>query len=78
MRFFITGATGFIGSRVARLLVEAGQEVDALVRDPSRAQHLARLGVRLHAGDITDAASLLDAMAGADGVFHIAGWYKIG
>ncbi|MBV8082150.1 MAG: NAD-dependent epimerase/dehydratase family protein [Candidatus Eremiobacteraeota bacterium] len=78
MRFFITGATGFIGSRVARLLVEAGQEVDALVRDPSRAQHLARLGVRLHAGDITDAVSLRAPMAGADGVFHIAGWYKIG
>jgi len=47
MRYLVTGATGFIGSRVARQLREAGHEVVALVRDPGRARLLDDLGVRL-------------------------------
>ncbi|HME80863.1 MAG TPA: NAD-dependent epimerase/dehydratase family protein [Candidatus Eremiobacteraceae bacterium] len=78
MKYFVTGATGFIGGHVARQLVLSGHTVVALARDPSRAGDLARLGVAVHAGDITDAASLRAPMAGVDGVFHIAGWYKIG
>ncbi|HEY7780188.1 MAG TPA: NAD-dependent epimerase/dehydratase family protein [Ktedonobacterales bacterium] len=78
MRYFITGATGFIGGRVARQLVAAGHQVVALARDPAKAGDLAGLGVELHAGDITDRASLRAPMTGVDGVFHIAGWYKIG
>lgn len=78
MRYFVTGATGFIGGRVVRLLRAAGHEVDALVRFPSKAPALAALGVRLHPGDITDRESMRAGMAGADGVFHLAAWYKIG
>lgn len=78
MRYFVTGATGFIGAHVARQLREAGHEVVAVVRDPAKAKLLARVGVRVHRGDITDRESLRAPMTGADGVFHLAGWYKIG
>lgn len=78
MKYFITGATGFIGGRITQMLVEAGHEVVALVRTPSKAQHLADMGVTLAEGDITDKASMRDPMTGVDGVYHIAAWYKVG
>ena len=76
MNYFVAGATGFIGGRVARQLLAAGHEVITLARTPSRAQDLVALGVKVHAGDITDKASLHIPMRGVDGVFHIAAWYK--
>lgn len=78
MKFFITGATGFVGGRVARLLIANGHEVVALVRDPNKARSLADLGVSLAPGDITNKASMVAPMTGADGVFHLAAWYKVG
>ncbi len=78
MKYFITGATGFIGGVLARQLREAGREVIAVVRDPAKAQDLAKLGVTLHQGDVTDKESMRKPMTGVDGVFHVAGWYKIG
>lgn len=78
MNYFLTGATGFIGGRLARQLREAGHEVRALVRDPRKADELEKSGVVLHAGDIRHRPSVESAMAGADGVFHVAAWYKIG
>lgn len=78
MKYFLTGATGFIGRRVARQLVAAGHAVVAVVRDPARAGDLSALGVALHRGDVTDRESMRAPMTGADGVFHIAGWYKVG
>jgi nucleoside-diphosphate-sugar epimerase len=78
MRYLVTGATGFVGGRVARQLIAAGHAVVAVVRDPARAGALADLGVTLAPGDVTDRASLRAPMAGVDGVFHIAGWYKVG
>lgn len=78
MRYFVTGATGFIGGYVARQLRERGDEVVALVRSPSKAADLAALGVDLVPGDITDPSSMRGPMSGVDGVFHIAGWYKLG
>jgi nucleoside-diphosphate-sugar epimerase len=50
----------------------------ALVRKPSRAGDLAAWGVTLHLGDVTNRESLRAGMAGADGVFHCAGWYRLG
>jgi uncharacterized protein YbjT (DUF2867 family) len=73
MRYFVTGATGFIGGRVAGQLAAAGHEVRALVRDPAKAADLAAAGIRPFPGDITDRATLPGAMQGVDGVFHIAG-----
>src|SRR5579884_340021 len=78
MKYFVTGATGFIGGHVARQLLAAGHEVNALARTPSRAQELAALGVKVYEGDITDKESLRTPMTGVDGIFHIGAWYKIG
>src|SRR5260221_411750 len=78
MKYFVTGATGFIGGRVARQLLSAGHEVIMLARTPSKAQALVAMGVKVHAGDLTDKESLRAPMAGVDGVFHIAAWYKVG
>jgi nucleoside-diphosphate-sugar epimerase len=55
-----------------------GHEVVALLRTPAAASHLARLGVILRTGDIIDRESLREPMTGADGVFHLAAWYKLG
>ena len=78
MKYFVTGATGFIGAHVARQLVQAGHQVVAVVRNPDRAHDLANLGIAIHKGDVTEKQSIRAPMAGVDGVFHIAGWYKIG
>jgi nucleoside-diphosphate-sugar epimerase len=78
MKYLVTGATGFVGGRVARQLSEAGHEVVAVVRDPNKAAPLAALGVQLAQGDVTDKESMRAVMMGVDGLFHIAGWYKIG
>lgn len=78
VKYFVTGATGFIGSYLATQLAEAGHEVRALARSPDRAVGLAEHAVQLHQGDITSKESMRDAMHGADGVFHVAGWYQLG
>ena len=78
MIYLVTGATGFVGGAVARQLSAAGHRVRAVVRTPSKAAGLAALGVDLCPGDVADKASMRAAMTGVDGVFHIAGWYKIG
>jgi nucleoside-diphosphate-sugar epimerase len=77
-RYFVTGATGFIGGEVVKQLVGRGHRVVALVRTLDGTALLQTLGVDLHVGDITYRASLGPPMNGVDGVFHIAGWYKIG
>ena len=78
MRCFITGATGFIGGRIARQLTEAGHEVIALVRDRKKADGIMDLGISITQGDITDKESMRSPMSGVDGVFHVAALYKIG
>src|SRR5690242_5873856 len=78
MKYFVTGATGFVGGRVVRQLLAGGHQVNALARTPAKAADLAALGVTLFPGDVSDAAGLRAPMAGVDGVYHIAGWYKVG
>ena len=78
MKYFVTGATGFIGGALARQLREAGHEVYAVVRNPDKAADLLQIGVKLFPGDVTDKESMRPAMSGVDGVFHVAGWYKVG
>lgn len=78
MKYFVTGATGFVGGVLARKLREARHEVHASVRSPEKAKELQDIGVTLYKGDVTDKESMREAMTGVDGVFHVAGWYKIG
>jgi nucleoside-diphosphate-sugar epimerase len=78
VKYFVTGATGFVGGHVARQLIAAGHDVVAVVRTPAKAKDLTDLGVVLHQGDVTEKESMRAPMQGVDGVFHIAGWYKIG
>jgi nucleoside-diphosphate-sugar epimerase len=78
MKYFITGATGFVGGVLARKLREQGHEVHASVRSPEKTKDLKALGIRVFKGDVTDKESMREAMTGTDGVFHVAGWYKIG
>jgi dihydroflavonol-4-reductase len=78
MRAFVTGATGFIGSRTVRRLRERGDEVVALVRDAARARWLQELGCELVPGDLGDAAAILRGTTGADAVLHIGAIYQVG
>jgi nucleoside-diphosphate-sugar epimerase len=78
MKYFVTGATGFVGGVLARKLHAAGHEVHASVRNLDKAKDLHDIGVKLFKGDVTDKESMREAMKGVDGVFHVAGWYKIG
>ena len=78
MKYFITGATGFVGGVLTRQLREAGHEVLASVRSIEKARDLQALGVKLFKGDVTDKESMREPMTGVDGVYHVAGWYKVG
>jgi dihydroflavonol-4-reductase len=69
----VTGATGFIGSHVARLLVERGDDVRATVRRGSDPTPLNRGGIATVTADILDRRAVRRAMAGVERVFHVAG-----
>jgi dihydroflavonol-4-reductase len=78
MRAFITGATGFVGGRVADKLRKRGDDVVCLVRDPGKAGGLRAAGCEIVEGDLADQERLQAAMAGADAVFHLAADYRVG
>jgi nucleoside-diphosphate-sugar epimerase len=74
MKLFITGGTGYIGQAVARKAISLGHQVTALVRQDGSeaASALARLGVKLHVGDLREPSSFAAAAGAADGVVHTA------
>ena len=78
MTYLVTGATGFIGGRLARRLLAAGHRVHALARHPEAAAPLEAGGARVFRGDLTRPETLRPAMDGVDGVFHVAAWYAVG
>src|SRR4030095_17068516 len=67
----VTGATGFIGGRLANALVDGGWEVRALVRDRGRAGELAERGIELVEGDVLDAESLRGAGDGVEVAYYL-------
>jgi dihydroflavonol-4-reductase len=81
MLAFITGATGFLGSHVARVLAEQGAQLRLLVRPTSDLRNIDHLnadrGVDRVVGDLRDASSIEKALAGCDVVFHVAADYRL-
>src|SRR5690349_4289357 len=70
----VTGATGFLGAHIARLLCERGEEVRVTCRDPGRPGALTDLEAPRLKADIRDYESLRSAFKGADVVYHTAGY----
>jgi dihydroflavonol-4-reductase len=73
----VTGASGFVGSAVARLLLASGHEVRVLVRPTSARTNLADPRLDVVVGDLRDAASLARAMTGITDLFHVAADYRL-
>jgi nucleoside-diphosphate-sugar epimerase len=78
MKAFVTGGTGFIGSRVIKRLRDRGDDVRALVRTPSKATALLDQGVELVEGDLSSEDAIRNGVDGAEAVFHIGAVYKVG
>ena len=76
MNILITGATGKVGSRLARRLAQRGDHVRALVRDAARAADLREAGIELVQGDLLDADSLVAAVRGVEAVVHSAAFFR--
>jgi len=77
MKAFITGATGFVGSHVARALADRGADMRLLVRPSSKLDNLAGLNAETVVGDLREPTSLKKAMQGCEFVFHVAADYRI-
>jgi len=77
MRCFVTGATGFLGSHVARQLLAQGAELRLLVRAGSRLENVADLPAERVVGDLRDLESLKRGMAGCEAAFHVAADYRL-
>ena len=77
MKALVTGATGFVGSAVARALLAAGHAVRALARPGGDRRNLAGLDLEVVDGDLRDPASFGPALAGCEALFHVAADYRL-
>jgi dihydroflavonol-4-reductase len=77
LKVFVTGATGFLGAHVARVLAEGGASLRLLVRPASDLRNIATLQAEHAVGDLRDPGSIEKAMAGCDTVFHVAADYRL-
>ncbi len=78
MRALVTGATGFVGSAVARALCQRGWQVRALVRSSSDERNLQNLPIERACGDLEDPPSLERALGDCEALFHVAADYRLG
>lgn len=76
MKILVTGATGKVGSRLAKRLAARGDGVRALVRDAAKATDLAPHGIELAVGDLLDERSLAAALRDVDAVVHCAAFFR--
>src|SRR5215467_857910 len=76
MKAFVTGATGFVGSHVARVLADQGAQLRLLTRKTSRTENIDSISADRVVGDLTDTESLKKGMEGCDAVFHVAADYR--
>jgi dihydroflavonol-4-reductase len=76
-KVLVTGAGGFVGSAVAKKLVDGGASVRALVRPSSQRSHLADLNLEFAEGDLRDSTSIRRAIAGVRYLFHVAADYRL-
>jgi dihydroflavonol-4-reductase len=72
-KFFITGATGFVGSHIVKQLCSRGLEVHVLLREKSNTRLIGSLPVHRHIGNILDKDSVIECMRNCTAVFHCAG-----
>ena len=77
MLAFVTGATGFLGSHVARVLAEQGAELRLLVRPNSNLRNLEGLNADRVIGDLRDPASIEKSLSGCHALFHVAADYRL-
>ena len=77
MKVFITGATGFVGGNLARMLLADGYEVRALIRVNSDLRNLAGLPIETVTGDLDDSPNLAEQITGCDAIFHVAAHYSL-
>src|SRR5256886_7668349 len=77
MLTFVTGATGFVGSHVARILAEQGAQLRLLVRPASDLRNVEGLTADLVQGDLRDSSCLQKAVTGCESVFHVAADYRL-
>jgi dihydroflavonol-4-reductase len=77
LKAFVTGATGFLGSHVARVLAEQGAELRLLVRPTSDLHNIDGLNAERVVGDLRDAGSIEKALSGCEVVFHVAADYRL-
>jgi nucleoside-diphosphate-sugar epimerase len=77
-RVWISGASGFVGKAIVRVLRTRGDQVIAPVRDPRRAQDLVDMGVTVIEDDLSDVAGIADQLRDVDAAIHAAGSYRVG
>jgi nucleoside-diphosphate-sugar epimerase len=77
-RIWISGATGFVGKAVVRVLRTRGDQVIAPVRDPRKAQDLIDMGVTVIEDDLSDVAGIADQLRDVNAAIHSAGSYRVG
>src|SRR5215467_2337808 len=77
MRVFLTGSTGFVGANVARVLLDSGYEVRALVRRGADTRNIDKLDIERVEGDLSSLDYLQSAMTGCAAVFHVAALYSL-